>query len=248
MAKFMDITHSALSIMLVLVVLIHELVDGRTIQKASNNAIIKTIKGDNGEIFDCYDVYKQPILNNPLFHNHKIQYAMVTLQGEFRGAQAKINIWKPETEPGEYSAASISVIADDGAEAISAGWRADHFQKTGCDDIKCPDFVLISSTVDIGSIFDPTSVLMGSQYDVTFAIFQLLSVKENRLDFGGQIANTKKQGHHSSTDMGSDHLPSEGNFGVSSYFQQVKTIDLNHIARAPGRTSQTKTVMSYECL
>ncbi|KAI3836032.1 hypothetical protein MKW92_006224, partial [Papaver armeniacum] len=73
----------------------------------------------------------------------------------------------------------------------------------------------------------------------------LLSVKATRLDFGGQIANTKKQGHHTSTDMGSGHLPSEGNFGVSSYFQQVTAIDLNHIARAPGRTSQTKTVMPY---
>ncbi|KAI3907626.1 hypothetical protein MKW98_016270 [Papaver atlanticum] len=159
-----------------------------------------------------------------------------------------------ETEPGEYSAALISVIADEGAEAISAGWRvysdmygdneprffvswtADRFQKTGCDDIKCPDFVLISSTVSTGAIFDPTSVLMGSQYDATFTIFQdestgnwwiqyqginvgyfpsslfkLLSIKATRLDFG-QIANTKKQGHHTSTDMGSGHLPSEGNF------------------------------------
>ncbi|XP_026419897.1 uncharacterized protein LOC113315867 [Papaver somniferum] len=178
---------------------------------------------------------------------------MVTPQGEFRGAQAKINIWKPETELGEYSAASISVIADDGAEAVSAGWRvysdimvtvsqgslcrghyfqADRFQKKGCDDIKCPNFVLISSTISIGAIFDPTSILMGSQYDPTFTIFQ--------------IANTKKQGHHTSTDMGSGQLPSEGNFGVSSFFQQVTAIDLNHIARASGKTPQTKTVMTYE--
>ncbi|RZC80958.1 hypothetical protein C5167_043513, partial [Papaver somniferum] len=212
---------------------------------------------------------------------------MVTPQGEFRGAQAKINIWKPETELGEYSAASISVIADDGAEAVSAGWRvrhygdseprffvswtADRFQKKGCDDIKCPNFVLISSTISIGAIFDPTSILMGSQYDPTFTIFQdestgnqwiqyqginvgyflsslftLLSVKATRLYFGGQIANTKKQGHHTSTDMGSGQLPSEGNFGVSSFFQQVTAIDLNHIARASGKTPQTKTVMTYE--
>ncbi|KAI3854495.1 hypothetical protein MKX03_033402, partial [Papaver bracteatum] len=50
-------------------------------------------------------------------------YATISLQGDFRGAQAKINVWKPLTEPGEYSASLISVIADNGAEVISAGWK-----------------------------------------------------------------------------------------------------------------------------
>ncbi|KAI3854494.1 hypothetical protein MKX03_033401, partial [Papaver bracteatum] len=35
------------------------------------------------------------------------------------------------------------------------------------------------------------------------SLFKLLSTKATRVDFGGQIANTRKQGRHTSTDMGS---------------------------------------------
>ncbi|KAI3868959.1 hypothetical protein MKX03_003330 [Papaver bracteatum] len=353
MAKFMDMAQKLLSILLILVVLIHELVDGKTIMKASNKTIVKTIKGDNDEIIDCYDIYKQPVFNDPLFHNHSIQirpssypegflsnnlktvnlthswhkYGIcpeetipikrsgnsynsmsmlpykyysddgyvhraknqeTTNSGEvagiacfgddFRGAQATINIWKPLTEDGELSASQIWVSSRDASEAIQAGWqvhpkmygdnetrfyvawRVDYYQ-TGCYDIRCKGFVQTSSTISLGASFE-TSIFNDTQYDAIFSIFQdqstrnwwvtlqgvevgywppflfkQLSTKATRADFGGVIANTRNQGRHTSTDMGSGHLPSEGSIGVSSYFSQVKVIDGNHISKDPGTCS-----------
>ncbi|KAI3925124.1 hypothetical protein MKW98_009774 [Papaver atlanticum] len=49
------------------------LVAGRTISDIVNKSIIKTIKVDNDEIIDCYDMFKQPSLNHPSLHNHTIQ-------------------------------------------------------------------------------------------------------------------------------------------------------------------------------
>ncbi|KAI3882679.1 hypothetical protein MKX03_031539 [Papaver bracteatum] len=338
MAKLIDVSLLAF---LILVVLIHESVEGRTIAKASNKAIIKTLKGDNDEIIDCYDVYKQPSLNNPLLQNQTIQMrptsypkgmdsnnlgtlnltqswhkhrtcpegtiplirprqnyfldeglvyrrenqqttnsheqAKIVLQGDdFRGAQATINIWKPVTEPGERSVSIISVAGDDAVEDINAGWQvnpalygdneprffvswtADYYESTGCYDSRCIGFVQTSSTVFPGCKINPTSVFQGSQKDVTFSIFQdqstgnwwvqcqgvevgyfppslfkQLSTKATIVQFGGAVLNTRNQGRHTATEMGSGHLPSEGNFGVSSYFSHVKVIDGNHMAREP---------------
>ncbi|KAI3849235.1 hypothetical protein MKX03_001634 [Papaver bracteatum] len=361
MAKLIDVSRSLCLLLafLILVVLIHESVEGRTIAKASNKAIIKTLKGDNDEIIDCYDIYKQPSLNNPFLQNQTIQMrptsypkgmdsnnlgtlnlthswhkrgtcpegsipiirsrdnynsesihgqnyfsdkgnvyrrrnqeitnpyeqAKIILKGDdFRGAQAKINIWKPVTEPGEYSASIISVAAgDDGGESINVGWQvnpalygdnearffvfwtADNSKSTGCYDLKCTGFVQTSSTIYPGITFNSISVFQGTQYDATFSIFQdqstgnwwvqyqgaevgywppslfnQLSIKGTTIHIGGLIFNTRNQGRHTATEMGSGHLPSEGKFGVSSYFSQVKVIDGNHIARDP------KTVVVYQ--
>ncbi|KAI3882681.1 hypothetical protein MKX03_031541 [Papaver bracteatum] len=349
MAKLIGLSRSLLLAFLILVVLIHESVEGRTIAKASNKAIIKTLKGDNDEIIDCYDVYKQPSLNNPLLQNQTIQMrptsypkgmdsnnlgtlsltqswhkhatcpegtiplirprnssnsepiqnyfsdeghvyrrknqettdpheqAKIVLQGDdFRGAQATINIWKPVTEPGEKSVSLISVASDGYVENINVGWQvnpalygdnearffvswtADYFESTGCYDSRCVGFVQTSSIFFPGCKINPTSVFQGSQKDVAFSVFQdgstgnwwvqcqgvevgywppslfkQLSTKATIVQFGGAVLNTRNQGRHTATEMGSGHLPSEGNFGVSSYFSHVKVIDGNHMAREP---------------
>ncbi|RZC69846.1 hypothetical protein C5167_032974 [Papaver somniferum] len=49
------------------------LIEGRTTTKAVNKAIIKTIKVENAETIDCFDIYRQPSLNHPLLCNHTIQ-------------------------------------------------------------------------------------------------------------------------------------------------------------------------------
>ncbi|KAI3856347.1 hypothetical protein MKX03_003361 [Papaver bracteatum] len=75
MSKFMASTNCLLilAILLVVVLISDNLVDGETISNAVNKAIIKTIKVDEHEIIDCYDIYKQPSLNHPLLRNHTIQ-------------------------------------------------------------------------------------------------------------------------------------------------------------------------------
>lgn len=62
------------SIFLILLALtIHFLLNhGGFIFSATENAM-KTIKGPNGELIDCVDIYKQPAFDHPLLMNHKIQ-------------------------------------------------------------------------------------------------------------------------------------------------------------------------------
>ncbi|KAL5993920.1 hypothetical protein ACLOJK_038277 [Asimina triloba] len=36
-------------------------------------ATIKTIKGPNGDVIDCVDIYKQPAFDHPALKNHTIQ-------------------------------------------------------------------------------------------------------------------------------------------------------------------------------
>ncbi|KAI3866881.1 hypothetical protein MKX03_027114 [Papaver bracteatum] len=68
--KFINLTHW----LLILTILIsEESVEGRTIPNSMSTGIIKTIKAENDEIIDCYDIYRQPSLNHPLLHNHTIQ-------------------------------------------------------------------------------------------------------------------------------------------------------------------------------
>ncbi|XP_043687693.1 uncharacterized protein LOC122638908 [Telopea speciosissima] len=38
--------------------------------KGMNKPVVKSIKTDNGETYDCVDFYKQPAFNNPLLKNH----------------------------------------------------------------------------------------------------------------------------------------------------------------------------------
>ncbi|KAI3960044.1 hypothetical protein MKW98_016768 [Papaver atlanticum] len=75
MSKFFASFSWSMSIILLVFVILtlEELVDGRTILSAANKAIIKTIKVDEYEIIDCYDIYQQPSLNHPLLYNHTIQ-------------------------------------------------------------------------------------------------------------------------------------------------------------------------------
>ncbi|KAI3899095.1 hypothetical protein MKW92_036838 [Papaver armeniacum] len=349
----------ALLLFVALIIYIHGQVNGGTTNQTSNIAIIKAIiKGDNEEIIDCYDIYKQPAFDNLLFQNHTIQmkpssypvgmqsshqgtmnltqswlkygtcpegtipitrsrnsynssktmlpHRHVSYNGhvhrrknqestnqsdstnqnecavisfdceDFRGAQANINIWKPATQPDEFSASLIWVTAGDGREAVSAGWEvnpkvygddeprlsvywtADDYKSTGCHDIKCTGFVQIASNISLGARFDPISLYNGTQHDTSFSIFQdqytgnwwvqwqgvsvgywppslfrQLSKKATGIDFGGLIGNARTQGQHTTTDMGSGHFPSEGNFGISSYFRQVKVVNGDHIIKDP---------------
>ncbi|XP_026457859.1 uncharacterized protein LOC113358481 [Papaver somniferum] len=60
-------------LLILMMIINEELVEGRMTLNAINKAIIKTIKVENNEIIDCYDIYGQPSLNHPLLHNHIIQ-------------------------------------------------------------------------------------------------------------------------------------------------------------------------------
>ncbi|XP_026430584.1 uncharacterized protein LOC113327636 isoform X2 [Papaver somniferum] len=248
MSKFISFTHW----LIILSILVsEELVKGRTIPNSINNEIIKSIKVENDEIIDCYDIYRQPSLNHPLLRNHTIQmkpnlypkgtksgnlgtlrltqtwhyygscpkgtiplrrkgknhnpthsrnasqrsnfeeiheYATVEARGNFLGAQAKINLWKPAVEmQAELSVSQIWVTAGDGKETIETGWvdplvygdyetrfvvfwTADGYNKLFCFNDECDAFVHTSSSIGLGCSFTELSTLNGDQKDATFSI------------------------------------------------------------------------------
>ncbi|GMH15997.1 hypothetical protein Nepgr_017838 [Nepenthes gracilis] len=54
----------------------YPLAEARSIQARLANkpkGTIKTIKGDDGEVVDCVDIYKQPAFDHPLLKNHTLQ-------------------------------------------------------------------------------------------------------------------------------------------------------------------------------
>ncbi|KAI3933651.1 hypothetical protein MKW92_014152 [Papaver armeniacum] len=346
--------------LLILVVLLSailipwELVDGITVSKSVNKVIMKTIKVDEDEIIDCYDIYKQPSLNHPSLHNHQIQmrpsmnpknikldnfgtlqltqtwhkygtcpqgtipirrnikdyrptlsrkhrlskfshskapntlepnkvtdgheYAVITVHGNYLGGQAKINLWNPVVEtPVEISVAQIWAFAGAGSgfNSIEAGWevcqpRYGDYQtrffilwttdgyRNSCTNLECEGFVHISSDIALGCNFTEMSTFKGDQKDATFSIhkdpssgnwwvqvqgisvgyypsslFTLLSKTPATMEFGGEIFNERSKGRHTIAQMGSGHFPSEGGFGVSSYFHHVQIIDENNEAKDP---------------
>ncbi|KAI3836510.1 hypothetical protein MKW92_015218 [Papaver armeniacum] len=70
MLSFIGLTR----LLLILTIIINEeLIEGRTMLNTVNKSIIKTIKVENSEIIDCYDIHRQPSLNHHLLRNHTIQ-------------------------------------------------------------------------------------------------------------------------------------------------------------------------------
>ncbi|XP_022714531.1 uncharacterized protein LOC111274160 [Durio zibethinus] len=112
---------------------------------------------------------------------------------------------------------------------------SDGYQKTGCYNLECPGFVQTNNKVALGSIIHPVSTYGGTQFEIHIfihkdkqsgnwwlriqqidvgywpgSIFTTLSDRADRLSWGGEILNFQSQGHHTPTQMGSGHFPSEG--------------------------------------
>ncbi|KAI3897898.1 hypothetical protein MKX03_034269 [Papaver bracteatum] len=314
MSNFIGLT---LWLLVLMIIINEELIEGRTMLNTVNKSIIKTIKVENSEIIDCYDIHRQPSLNHPLLHNHTIQvkpssyptgmksnisgtlqlkqtwhkygscpegtyisqYATIEVNGNFLGAQAKINIWKPFMEtPSEISVSQIWVTAGDYEvkNTIEAGWivnqylygddqprffifwTTDGYNSSGCYNIICNGFVQTTPDVCLGGSFTEVSTFNGFQKDANFSIhkdqiaghwwiqlqgipvgyypsslFTKLSATSTRIHFGGEIADDKSKGRHTSTQMGSGHFPSEGGLKISSYFNWVQVVDENYVSKDP---------------
>ncbi|XP_022714529.1 uncharacterized protein LOC111274158 [Durio zibethinus] len=128
-------------------------------------------------------------------------------------------------------------------------WTSDGYQKTGCYNLECPGFVQTNNKVVLGSLLEPVSTYGGSQFDINIfihkdrqsgnwwlriqqidvgywpgSIFTTLSDRADRLSWGGEIVNLQSQGHHTSTQMGSGHFPSEG-FTKASLIRNLRYMD-----------------------
>uniref|UniRef100_A0A7C9ARS9 Neprosin PEP catalytic domain-containing protein n=1 Tax=Opuntia streptacantha TaxID=393608 RepID=A0A7C9ARS9_OPUST len=129
-------------------------------------------------------------------------------------------------------------------------WTTDAYQTTGCYNLLCSGFVQTNSRIAIGAAISPTSSYRAGQFDITLLIwkdpkhgnwwlefgsgtlvgywpsflFTHLREHASMVQFGGEIVNSRPDGFHTSTQMGSGHFSREG-FGKASYFRNLQIVD-----------------------
>ncbi|KAI3960520.1 hypothetical protein MKW98_003019 [Papaver atlanticum] len=118
------------------------------------------------------------------------EYAIIGVQGNFNGAGAKINLWKPFTETNEMSTSQIWVasgefkdlntievgwhvsqrIYGDDQPRLFTYWTTDGYLSSGCFNLLCDGFVHTSLDISLGCNFTEVSTFNGDQKDATFSI------------------------------------------------------------------------------
>ncbi|CAN1233893.1 hypothetical protein LINPERPRIM_LOCUS4037 [Linum perenne] len=154
----------------------------------------------------------------------------------------------------EFSLSQIWVLSGsfDGSDlnSIEAGWQSDSYQATGCYNLLCSGFVQTNSRIAIGAAISPVSSFSGSQYDISILIwkdpkignwwmsfgdstlvgywpselFTHLANRATMVEWGGEVVNSRANGQHTSTQMGSGHFAKDG-FGKASYFRNLEVVD-----------------------
>lgn len=129
-------------------------------------------------------------------------------------------------------------------------WTSDSYQATGCYNLLCSGFVQTNSRVAIGAAISPVSSYTGNQYDISILIWKdpklgnwWMSFGDNTLvgywpaelfthlanhatmvEWGGEVVNSRANGEHTSTQMGSGNFAEDG-FGKASYFRNLEIVD-----------------------
>ncbi|XP_057475392.1 uncharacterized protein LOC130763491 [Actinidia eriantha] len=129
-------------------------------------------------------------------------------------------------------------------------WTSDSYQATGCYNLLCSGFVQTNSRIAIGAAISPVSFTNGNQYDITILIwkdpklgnwwmgfgdsmlvgywpaelFTHLADRATMVEWGGEVVNSRANGRHTTTQMGSGHFAEEG-FGKASYFRNLEIVD-----------------------
>ncbi|MCD9638571.1 hypothetical protein HAX54_022628 [Datura stramonium] len=129
-------------------------------------------------------------------------------------------------------------------------WTSDSYQATGCYNLLCAGFVQTNSRIAIGAAISPVSSVEGNQYDVTILIwkdpklgnwwmvfgdntlvgywptelFTHLADRATMVEWGGEVVNSRANGEHTSTQMGSGHFADDG-FRKASYFRNLEIVD-----------------------
>ncbi|XP_025013627.2 uncharacterized protein LOC8258664 [Ricinus communis] len=129
-------------------------------------------------------------------------------------------------------------------------WTSDSYQATGCYNLLCAGFVQTNSRIAIGAAISPVSFYGGNQFDITILIwkdpklgnwwmgfgdntlvgywpaelFTHLADHATMVEWGGEVVNSRANGAHTSTQMGSGHFAEDG-FGKASYFRNLEIVD-----------------------
>ncbi|KAJ8760406.1 hypothetical protein K2173_015073 [Erythroxylum novogranatense] len=137
-------------------------------------------------------------------------------------------------------------------------WTSDSYQATGCYNLLCSGFVQTNSRIAIGAAISPVSSYSANQYDISILIwkdpklgnwwmsfgdndlvgywppqlFTHLSDHATMVEWGGEVVNSRADGRHTSTQMGSGHFAEDG-FGKASYFRDLEVVDADNSLSSP---------------
>ncbi|KAK7397368.1 hypothetical protein VNO78_18537 [Psophocarpus tetragonolobus] len=132
-------------------------------------------------------------------------------------------------------------------------WTSDSYEATGCYNLLCAGFVQTNGGIAIGAAISPISSYDANQYDITILIwkdpkvgnwwmsfgdgtlvgywpeelFTHLGRHATMVEWGGEVVNTRANGQHTSTQMGSGHFAGDG-FGKASYFRNLEIVDTDN--------------------
>ncbi|KAH8480942.1 hypothetical protein Peur_062263 [Populus x canadensis] len=150
-------------------------------------------------------------------------------------------------------------------------WTSDSYQATGCYNLLCAGFVQTHSRIAIGAAISPVSSYTGNQYDISILIWKdpklgnwWMSFGDNTLvgywpaelfthltkhatmvEWGGEVVNSRANGKHTSTQMGSGHFAEDG-FGKASYFRNLEIVDSdNSLSSARSISTLTENTNCY---
>lgn len=142
----------------------------------------------------------------------------------------------------------------DGRPRLFIYWTTDGYEATGCYNLLCSGFVQTSDTVAIGAAISPVSRAGSSQYQIEIMIWKdprqgnwwmafegshivgywpselfshLSDYAANMVEWGGEVVNSRPDGRHTGTQMGSGHF-AEGGFGAASFFHSLQVVDGNN--------------------
>ncbi|KAK7285861.1 hypothetical protein RJT34_20644 [Clitoria ternatea] len=141
----------------------------------------------------------------------------------------------------------------DSSPRLFTYWTSDSYEATGCYNLLCAGFIQTNSRIAIGAAISPISSFDANQYDITILIwkdprvgnwwmsfgdgtlvgywpeelFTHLTKHATMVEWGGEVVNTRANGQHTSTQMGSGHFAEDG-FGKASYFRNLEIVDTDN--------------------
>ncbi|KAI3880952.1 hypothetical protein MKW92_051621 [Papaver armeniacum] len=206
--------------------------------------------------------YKTLNASRPFDIGRSHEYAIIEVNGNFLGAQTKINIWKPVIEtPNEISVSQIWVTFgdDEVKNTIEAGWvvnqyiygddqprffiywTKDGYQNTGCFNLLCDGFVQTASDFYLGGSFTEVSTFNGVQKDASFSIHKdqiggqwWVQVQGNPIGYYPSSLFTKLSMTSTKIHFGGEiSNQKKGRLQISSYFNWVQVVDENNVTKDP---------------
>ncbi|KAI3730902.1 hypothetical protein L1987_62082 [Smallanthus sonchifolius] len=179
--------------------------------------------------------------NPGVTHEHSIVYVR---QGEFYGAKAILNVWKPYVDKYEFSVSQIWVVSEvptHPVNTIEVGWNIYPL-------IYRDRFVQTNHKISLGASIDPVSTYNGPQYQITLlvwkdpksknwclkvgdellgywpsSLFPDLGEHATAIHYGGEVL-TDSLVKHPPTQMGSGHFQGEG-YKKAAYIKHLQTVD-----------------------